>query len=228
MVPNRKTQIVEETAQLGKKWDLVLVLGMTYLALAIIALAVPDTIGPQMHNALTLLFFASGGLRLIEVFSLRKNFGLERNLFPAILSLVAGIMLFRLQSMQAGGLGLVLSFYFLATATAQFVSFTDLMAVSPWRWALASAGTSLVIGVDTLFNFPLLVGFVPSDLVGIYLFVNGISMIGFSQSLKNFSAEFYSTKETLRGDSGRKEDYQREPQALRKRDNSATVSHDGH
>lgn len=228
MESNQQTQIAEQTAQLGKKWEWILIPGIIFVAFGIITLSVPITPVSMTSTAVSLYFLISGSLRLIEAIGLKQYFDSERRFFLAALSLIMSALLFRLQNMQPFGIAIALSFYFFVAAAAQLVRRIDLQKAPSWRWAFVSVGTTLALGVHIVYSIPPLRTFVPSDLIGLDLIGTGISMIGFSQSIGKFSTKYYSAKEPLRTESSRKEEYRKEPLPLRRREDSATISREAH
>lgn len=232
MDSNQQTQIAEQTAQLGKKWEWIMIPGIIFVVFGIMTIGMPSTpITPtsMTGRALSLYFLISGCLRLIEAIGLKQYFDSERRYFLSILSFIVSALLFQLQNMQLFGIAVVLSIYFFSAAAAQLVRIVDLQKAPSWRWGFLSAGTTLALGVFVVYSFSPSQNFVPNDLIGLDLVATGISMIGFSWSINKFSAKYYSAAvtEPLRAES-KKEEYRREPSPLRKREDSTTVSRDAH
>ncbi len=175
----------ESLARIGHSWGWFLVAGILYILLGIAAFVWPAASTVGLTFALGVVFVVSGIIQLVQAIQLLREAGSGWRFFHAIVSLAAGILIWRYPAGGMVGIAIAMIFYFFASAAIRASAAFALRPHRGWGWMLMGAIASLVLGVEMIATFPVSALWVPGLILGIDLVFYGSALIGFSFDLKN-------------------------------------------
>lgn len=168
--------------EIRKSWGWFLALGILFMLAGVICIA-----GDVTATFVTVLFFGgmllfSGIVALIHAFGTHTWSGFFLYLLSALLRGFTGYVLIRYPGAGAASLTLVLASFFVVGGL--FRAIAAGMAQFPrWGWSVFSGIVSLVLGIMLLVQMPVssiwFIGFA----IGVDLFVDGASLVGFATSI---------------------------------------------
>jgi len=192
------SDLPEHLGRMGRNWGWVLVAGVAYIVIGIFAFNWPISSTIGLTFALGVLFVVTGIVQGIHSIQFRKEAGIGWRIFQTVAALAAGILMLRFPGAGMLGVAIAMTFYFFVSAAAKGVLSMGMYPHKGWGWALTSAVASFLLGFYIMSTFPISALWVPGVILGIDLVVMGISLIGFSFSLKKvhqrISQEFKSTE----------------------------------
>lgn len=174
---------------LSQHWGWVLSFGCLYLALGVIAFAMPVASSVALAATLGALLVISGAIQLVHAIQLRHESGSGGRFFQAILSLVAGGLMFRYPDVGLLTVAITLAFYFFLGAFAKWVMAFAVRPNKGWGWILTSAIASIILGIYIVASLPLSALWVPGTLLGIDFVIAGLSMIRLSTELRHLRSD---------------------------------------
>jgi uncharacterized membrane protein HdeD (DUF308 family) len=183
------TKLRERLASLGKSWGWFLAGGIAYIILGIIAFSYPVASTVGLILALGVMFLVGGAIELIHTVQMRKEIGTGWRLFDSLISLAAGVLLLRYPGGGMIGLAIAMIFYFFMSAAAKTVVAFGTRPLPGSGWAFVSAIASFVLGIYMIAQFPVSAFWVPGLLLGINFVFHGVSMVGFSGSVRKLHKE---------------------------------------
>jgi uncharacterized membrane protein HdeD (DUF308 family) len=175
----------EATTVLGRRWGWIILAGVAYIALGVVALQMPVASTVGVTIALGGLFTAMGFVHLVHAVKLRREQGGVMRFVQSILSLGAATLIFWSPGLGMLGITLTLGFYFGLSAV---VNFMLAQTISPTRarvWIYLNAVASLILGLYILFTFPISAMWIPGTLLGIEFIFNGVGLVGFGLTVRS-------------------------------------------
>lgn len=165
-------------------WEWAIGLGVLMLIFGIVAVAAPFSASIGLAWLIGALLLATGVAQLVHAIRFARAPGRVSNFTFAILSLVAGALVFRNPIVGAAGVTAVIAFYLLVGGISKSMLSADLYPLKGWGTLLISSLLSIALGVILLVTFPTTSLFVPGMFFGIDLLFLGGSTIGFALSLR--------------------------------------------
>lgn len=173
----------QATSHLGRKWGWLLVAGIAYTLLGMIAFSTPIASTVALTFVVAGLLVARGIVHLFEAFKLSKEQGAMMRFLQSLLSLACGAFIFLYPKLGMIGISLTLGFYFIIAGVMQWM-LSAAMSSRTRLWGYASSIVSILIGFYIVFSFPLSAAWVPGKLLAIELFFTGASLIGFAFTVR--------------------------------------------
>jgi uncharacterized membrane protein HdeD (DUF308 family) len=184
----------EEFARLGENWGWFLLSGISLIILGIAAYVWPVASTVTLTLALGWVFIVGGLVRIVQAIQLRQHIGTGWQVFDALLSLAAGVLLLRYPGGGMFAVAVAMTFFFFMSAVTKGTVAFATRPLPGSGWALVSAIVSLALGIYMIATFPVSALWVPGALLGIDFVIYGISMIGFSFSVKKLHHEIGETE----------------------------------
>jgi uncharacterized membrane protein HdeD (DUF308 family) len=188
MIP-RGSKLRAQLAPIGRDWGWLVVAGICFIALGVIAYAWPVLSTISLTIALGIVFAVGGLVRLIQAIRLWQHIGTGWRVFDAILSLAAGVVLLRYPASGMVGLTIAMIFYFFMSAVTKGSIAFATRPLPGSGWAFVSAIASLALGIYMIATFPVSALWVPGALLGIEFVVYGVSLIGVGFSFRKMHRE---------------------------------------
>lgn len=185
----------KELSKLGQHWKWVLLTGVVYLVLGVIALLTPvyTTIG--LTYVVATIMIIAGAANLIHALRLYKHHGFGIRLIFALVPLTAGILFFRYPTQGLLTFAIILGFYFFMSAASQLAGALAIRPVRGWAWAIVGAVASFALGIVVLLSFPFSALWIPGLIFAVDLIMSGSGMVGMSYCLRDFYLENRSLAE---------------------------------
>lgn len=163
-------------------WEWAIGLGVLMMIFGIIGIAAPFATSVTLAWMIGILLLAAGVTQLVHAIRFAKEPGRVGNFLYAIITLVAGILVFRNPVAGTVGITAVIAFYLIVGGISKIM----LSAEYPLHRGamLVSAILSIVLGAILLVTFPTTSLFVPGLFFGIDLLFFGGSTIGFALELR--------------------------------------------
>ena len=179
------------TLQESFGWKIAL--GVVMIILGIVAIiALPIFVKLAIERLLGWIFVVSGIVQLIHAFQTYRSGPFLLRLGLSILYVIAGgLLLQRLVGFPAEGvvfLSLLVGILFLVDGIGRVILAFQLKPVSNWGWVLVNGIVTLILGIfisSQSSTIPWVIGL----LVGIGLFVNGLSQIMLSMAARHTLSE---------------------------------------
>jgi uncharacterized membrane protein HdeD (DUF308 family) len=167
---------------LATHWRLIMAQGVIMVILGMLALAAPAFATLAVDIYVGWLFFFSGILGLVAIFSGRHPTRFRWGMVTAVLSLLVGVMLIWKPVEGALSLTMLLTAFFIVEGLFQAtssVAYRESMR-STWGWMLASGIADLALAAIILLSWPMSVGWALGIIAGVNLITSGwaIAMAG--------------------------------------------------
>lgn len=174
----------KEIASFKKHWAWMLVAGVLYVLLGVLAFSMPvaSTVGLTLF--ISSLLLAGGIILFVQAFRMRHEIGSATRFVQSLIAIVAGGVMLRYPNAGMMGVALMLSFYFFINAAAHWILASSLRPIKGLNWGYFSAACSFLLGVYILATFPFSALWIPGTLLGIDLIFAGCTMIVFSMSIR--------------------------------------------
>lgn len=182
IIQGRGVMIDKDELEQHRGW--IAVIGLGYILLGVLAVALPvwSTVG--LTFVLAGLFIAGGLVKFVQAMRLRHHLGSASRFFHSLLALVIGSFIAWRPNIGMLGISLTLSFYFFTAAILQW-RFAHVMLKSSLRnWRYLSAISSFAIAVYIIVMFPLSALWVPGLLLGIGFLSEGAGLVGIAIALR--------------------------------------------
>jgi uncharacterized membrane protein HdeD (DUF308 family) len=183
----------EQLAKPGRNWGWVLVAGVAYITLGIIALSWPVASTVGLTFTLGILFLVASVVQAAHAIHLRKESGTGSRVVQSIAALVAGLLILRYPGAGMVGIAIAMTFYFFVSAFSKWAIAAGMRPHSGWGWTFVSATCSFLLGAYMIVTFPVSALWVPGLILGIDLVIMGASMIGFAFSVRSARARLKET-----------------------------------
>ena len=160
-------------------WKLFLFQGVVMVILGCLAIAEPFIATIAVDIYIGWLFFISGIVGLIAMFSARDVPAFLWTLLTAALSLALGVMLIWKPGEGAVSLTIVLTAFFIAEGLFQIVASFTYRDVVPgsWGWMLMSGIADLILAAIIIFSWPVSASWTLGLLVGVNLLTSGVAVV---------------------------------------------------
>ena len=168
--------------ELHRSWGWLLALGIAFVVLGALCVA-----GSVSATYATVLFFGSlllvsGVAALIHTFTAGSWQGSLLFLLSALLRGFTGYLLIRYPSAGAVSLTLVLASFFVVGGLFRAIG-AGMIQFPRWGWSVFSGFLSVVLGVMLLMQLPVSSVWFIGFAIGVDLFFEGASLIGFSAAV---------------------------------------------
>ncbi|MBI4725157.1 MAG: HdeD family acid-resistance protein [Rhodomicrobium sp.] len=172
------TALKHEREVIHDHWVLFLIQGVILAALGLLAIGAPLVATVAVVKMAGWLFIIGGIVGLASFFTGRDVPGSIWSFFAAALAILAGIYLLRQPLAGMLSLTLVLAAFFVAQGATNIVAaFAHSRVLKSWGWVLLNGIVDLFLAGVVLSGWPETSAWVLGLLVGINLFVYGISLI---------------------------------------------------
>lgn len=172
-------------------WTLFLFEGIVFVALGLLAIAIPSISSSDLTLFLGWLFLVSALIGLVTTFWARRIPGFWWSLVSALLGILVGVVLIanKSQDLYGGLLGwpfetvgplrmvLVLFFLIEGGASIMFAFEHRRQFSGRWAWMLASGILDIALGCIIIFDLPGTSAFTMALLIGINMIAGGAAMI---------------------------------------------------
>ncbi len=158
--------------------------GIAFIILGIFAMLLPQLFALTLDYFIGWLFILSAialGYRAIVAKSMPNKTAILVN---ALLYLVLGILLLVYPLSGILTLTLLIAFYFLFDGCTKIYAAIQMKALKSWVWILTSGILSLILAALILASWPGQASWILGMLVGINLFITGITTLGFIWAIK--------------------------------------------
>ena len=163
--------------------NLFLAEGIFFTILGLFAMAVPQFFSLTLDYFLAWLFVISAvaiGYRYFQTPDMPNRSSV---ILSALLYLALGILLFVYPMSGILTLTLLLAFYFLADGCTKIYGGMQIKPVKSWGWIVCSGVLSLILSGLILAGWPSEASWMLGMLVGINLFITGVTTLGFIWAL---------------------------------------------
>jgi uncharacterized membrane protein HdeD (DUF308 family) len=186
-VATRGGDIMDEISTLSKQRGWMILGGILFILFGAFSFSLPVAGTVSLTFALAAVLLASGIVHFIQAVKMHGSEGNFTRYFRAIVSALAGGLMFRYPIGGIMSIALGLSFYFFVSAASQWMLSTRMR--SHQTWIRANAILSFVLGVLMIISFPFSAMWVPGLLLGIELVFFGATMISLGVMLKPDSSK---------------------------------------
>lgn len=179
------TPLRDEAVRLMRRWAWLFVGGLVYALLGVLAIAQPIIASFGASIVLGSILLVSGIVQLVQAFQLSRADGRVSRFLLALASMVAGGIILYYPGVGMAAIVMTLSFYFFMSAFAKWTLASEVRPHQGWGWLTFSAFVSFLAGVVLVLTYPASALIAPGTLLGIELVMFGVSLIGFSLSLRS-------------------------------------------
>ncbi len=166
------------------RWGWVVACGVAFVAIGIVAFLWPATASIGITFALAALFIASGCVGLVIAFKLKGTEGSFARFTQAILSIAAGVLMYRYPAMGLVGVAVALAFFLFAEGAVKWQIANEIRPERGWGGLFFSSMCSFFLGVITLWMLPFSAVTIPGILFGANLVVGGAAVLSLGMSLR--------------------------------------------
>jgi uncharacterized membrane protein HdeD (DUF308 family) len=173
------TQVEQQSLEgraLEKGWGWLLVLGVVFVILGIIALGSPYALTLAVDLMLGWIFIIGGIISIVTAF-FSGNWGkFLLILFSGIIFVIAGILLLAHPLKGVLTLALILAAFLLVEGIFKIIYAFQMKSTQNWGWVLASGIISLILAILIWAQWPASIVII-GLLVGFYILFSGVSMV---------------------------------------------------
>lgn len=163
-------------------WSIVLSLLM--IAAGILGIILPSAVGIAVTILIAWLLIASGILHLVFAWSAGRASSVIWEVLVGLVYLAIGLYVLARPVAGLAGLTLGLGAYLFVEAILEFIQSFQLRAVPGAGWFVFDGIISLIIAFMIWATWPSSVGWVLGTLVGVTMFVRGVSRLAISLALR--------------------------------------------
>lgn len=164
------------TEQGRKSWIGLVIMGITFLILGVVALGTSMAVSYVTVSVLGFVLLASGLFLAIHSFSTRQVSGFFLNFFGGILMMVMGVLLFTNPTISLISLTLLMVVYFITMGVVRTIQ-AAVVRYENWGWGLLGGLVTLLLGLAIWAQWPQSSLFVIGMFIGIDLLLLGMSSI---------------------------------------------------
>ncbi len=158
-------------------WGWFLALGILLIVLGILALGVPIAVSVTMTVFLGIILLIGGIAQFVHALMAHKWSGFFMHLLGSAVYIIFGVVLLTDPARGVRALTLLLAIYFLAAGFVKILMALVSWGQYGWGWLLFSGIVSLILGALIWSQWPDNSDWVIGLLVGIDLFLSGLSMV---------------------------------------------------
>ena len=163
------------------RWSIVLATLM--IVAGILGIILPSAVGIAVTILIAWLLIASGILHIIYAWSAGRPQAVIWELLVGLVYLAIGLYVLARPVMGLAGLTLALGAYLFVEAILEFIQSFRLRMIPGAGWFLFDGVISLIIALMIWATWPSSIGWVLGTLVGVTMFVRGISRLAISLAL---------------------------------------------
>ncbi len=170
-------------------WTWLLILGIVYVILGLAAMAHPYAVTLAIDLVLGFILLFGGVVAVVSSFfsgSLKKFIFI---FISGLLYLIVGGLLLKNPFAGVLTLTIILAAFLVVEGFFKIVNAFQLRPQANWFWLLISGVASLILGVMIWGEFPASGRFVLGLLLGVYMLINGVSMIMVSLAFRDMSQQ---------------------------------------
>jgi uncharacterized membrane protein HdeD (DUF308 family) len=177
----------DQRASLGRRWWLLLALGLVSVIIGLLAIAYPEIATWKVVVVLGVLLVIAGIVQVVHAVLVRNLKGFALHMLGAALYLIVGLFILEDPDRAALVLTLLLAAAFFVGGGLRIV-FSLADAFPAWPWVLANGVVNLILGVLIWRGWPESSVWVIGLFVGIDLLFNGLSWIMLALAVRRSSA----------------------------------------
>jgi uncharacterized membrane protein HdeD (DUF308 family) len=174
-------------ASLGRRWWLILALGVVGVIIGILAIAYPEIATWKVVLVLGVLLVVAGIVEVVHAVLVRNLRGLALHLLGAALYLMVGLFILEDPDRAALVLTLLLAASFFVGGVLRIV-FSCIDQLPAWPWVLLNGVVNIILGVLIWRGWPETSEWVIGLFIGIDLLFHGWSWIMLALAVRRFSA----------------------------------------
>lgn len=174
----REKRVIELTKEeLRQHKRSVLLQGILFVILGILALAIPAIFSLSVEWAVGWLFLIGGGVQLVRCIQSNGAPGYWWLILSSLFSMIFGVLLVFNPLEGVMALTMMIALYFFAEGLVKIFFAFQLREFSHWGWILFSGLCSLLISLIVFSGWPFTAAWFIGTLLGVYLIINGVSFI---------------------------------------------------
>lgn len=172
-----KSVIFMSQKELQSHWKSIITEGVLFTILGVLALIVPGLFSLTFELVIGWLFLIGGAVQLYRAIQSNGAPGFWMFVISALLSMVFGVLMIFNPLAGLIALTLIIAVFFLLEGIVKIIYAFQIQAFASWGWVLLSGFCSILIAMMVFSGWPLSTSWFIGTLIGVYLILNGISLI---------------------------------------------------
>lgn len=174
---DKKTIIQMSHKELQEHWKSIMVEGVLFITLGVIALVLPVAFSIAVEMVVGWLFLIGGGIQLYRSIQSNQAPGFWMMVVSAILAMLLGVLMIFHPLKGLVVITVIIGIYFIAEGIVKSIFALQIQRFASWGWVLLSGVCSIIIGVIVFAGWPSTAMWFVGTLMGVYLIINGVAFM---------------------------------------------------
>lgn len=174
---DKKTIIQMSHRELQEHWKSIMVEGVLFITLGVIALVLPVAFSIAVEMVVGWLFLIGGGIQLYRSIQSNQAPGFWMMVVSALLAMLLGVLMIFHPLQGLVVITVIIGIYFIAEGIVKSIFALQIQRFASWGWVLLSGVCSIIIGVIVFAGWPSTAMWFVGTLMGVYLIINGVAFM---------------------------------------------------